>query len=306
MRKVDISAINLNLLTIADSLFETCNVSETAERVHLSQPAVSRALGRLREQLDDQLLVREGRNMVLTPYAKKLGPALRKALLELSRALQQEQTFDAREARGRLTIASADFAALVFFPLAIESLAQRAPHLELVMVPYVEPFEALLESNRCDLTMGPRPSTKSWIISEPLFETGWACVARRGHPWLSSPTLDGFCQARHLMVSPSGQGGGPVDAVLGQLGRSRQVVARVPEFVAAITIVAQSELLMAVPAMLAQKACEVLPLVSAELPFSLPSGRIFISWHDARTNEPRSSWLRQLVAKMAALGPAAK
>ena len=296
MRPEHLPSLDLNLLTIADALLETRSVTETARIVHLSQPAVSRALGRLRHQLGDELLVREGRTMVPTPYAQRLRPRLRSALLQLERTLMHSKPFDPKSASGTLTLATSDYASVAFMAGALERMSTEAPGVSLVIVPYVEPFEPLLEAGECDMVIGPRPSDKSWIVSETLFTTGWCCVTREGHPWLADPSLDGFCEARHLMVSPMGQGAGPVDVALKKLGRRRSVVARVPEFAGALALAAQSDLLLAVSARLASAAMEFARLCQAPLPFEMPTSEIFISWHAARRLEARASWARTVVA----------
>ena len=298
MRPEQLSSLDLNLLTLADVLLETRSVTQAAAIVHLSQPAVSRALSRLRDQLGDALLVRERRTMVLTPYAQRLRPRLRSALLQLERALAEVEPFDPKVAKGSLALATADFASVAFMPRAVERMQTEAPGLSIVVVPYVEPFESLLEADECDMVIGPRPSDKSWIVSEILFTTSWSCVARRGHSWLSDLSLDGFCEADHLMVSPTGQGPGPVDRVLKKHRRRRRVVARVPEFAGALALAAQSDLLLVVPTLLAKAAGQFAPLAPGKLPFELPETEIFFSWHAARRLEARAAWARGLVTEV--------
>ena len=295
MRPEHLSRLDLNLLTVADALLETASVTETAAMVHLSQPAVSRALGRLRGQLKDPLLIREGRCMVLTPYAKQLRPRLRSALLDLERTIVQREGFEPSTAQGTMTLATSDFAALAFVPQALDQLREEAPRLCLVLVPYTEPFEALLESGDCDLTVGHQRSSQSWIHSEPLFQSGWSCVGRPNHPWFQTPTLKAYLNARHVMVSPSGQGGGPVDAVLGGMKKRRTIVARVPDFVGALVVAAQTNVLVTVPTRLATAAEALSQLTYKPVPWSMPQGEVVLSWHAARTKDPRLSWFRERV-----------
>lgn len=295
MRPENLRSLDLNLLTVADALLETRNVTEAARIVHLSQPAVSRALGRLRQCLGDPLLIRERRGMRLTPHAQRLRPRLRSALLQLERTLLQAEVFDPTTARGWLTLASADYASVAFMPGALRRLATEAPAVELVLVPHVEPFEALLESDECDFVVGPRASDKSWIESRQLFESGWSCVARPDHPWLADGSLDGYCAGQHVMVSPMGQGTGPVDDALQRLDRRRHIVARVPDFAGALAIAAQTDLLLSVPERLAAAATSVSALGCATLPFGVSSSRVFLSWHAAHNDDVRARWARGLV-----------
>ena len=292
MRPAQLRRIDLNLLVVADALLETCSVTETSRLVGLSQPAVSRSLGRLREELGDPLLVRDGRGLVPTPFAVALRPRLRASLLELERTLTNESSFDPHEERGSFTLASADFAAFSFLPVALARLAKRAPASQLVVVPYREPFEALLEAGEVDVVVGHRPSQKTWVRSVAHFSSGWVLVARRGHPVLRAPTLDRVCSAHHVLVSPGGQGPGPVDAVLERLGRARHVPLRVPDFAGALAVVAQSHAVAVMPKVLAEGARRVLPISLAKLPFEVPEACVFLSYHASREADPRHVFFR--------------
>ncbi len=298
MRPTQLSGLDLNLLVVADALLENHSVTQAAEAVNLSQPAVSRALGRLRAQLGNELLVRDGRGLVLTPFAKSLRPRLRSALMALERALLVRESFAPEDATGTLTIASQDYAAFSYLPEAIRQFAREAPNLEVALVPYREPYESLLESGEVDVAVGPRPSTKSWIASESLFVSPWVCVGARSHRFVRKPSLDSFCAAAHVLVSPRGQGSGPVDAALEGVGRTRRVRLRVYDFAAALAICAQSDLLAVVPEALATSACRVLPLASRSLPISISPAHVCMSWHVSRTEEPRHAWLREQIAKI--------
>jgi DNA-binding transcriptional LysR family regulator len=295
MRPEKLCEVDLNLLTVADALLETASVTETAAIVHLSQPAVSRALGRLRAQLDDPLLVRVGHRMVRTPFADQLKPKLRHVLLELERTLVQEKRFDPSTESGTLTVATSDYATLAFLPRVLEQFQQEAPGIQIVVLPYVQPFETRLESGECDLVTGHELSSKTWIDSEPLFTSGWSCVARLHHPWFSAPDFEGYVAARHLMVSPNGQGGSPVDRVLESQGHRRNVTARVPDFAGALMIAANSDLLLSIPTQLAEAAAKITPIDYAPLPLKLRDSHVTLSWHAARTQEPRMIWFRSTV-----------
>ena len=292
MRPTQLRRLDMNLLVVADALLETCSVTETAELVGLSQPAVSRALGRLRDELGDPLLVRDGRGLVPTPFASSLRPRLRASLLELERTLAHDGAFDPAAERGTFSLASADFAAFSFLPVALSRLAEKAPGARLVMSPYREPFEALLEAGEVDVVVGHRPSQKAWVRSVELFASPWVLVARRGHALLRAPTLERVCRAAHVLVSPEGQGPGPVDVALEALGHTRHVALRVPDFAGALAVVAQSRTVTVVPKVLAEGARRVLSLAAAKLPFEVPAARVFVSYHTAREADPRHRFFR--------------
>lgn len=298
MRPAQLSGLDLNLLVVADALLENHSVTHAAETVNLSQPAVSRALGRLRAQLGNELLVRDGRGLVLTPFAKSLRPRLRSALMALERALFATESFVPADATGALTIASQDYAAFSYLPEAIARFAREAPNLEVAIVPYREPYEALLEGGEVDVAVGPRPSAKSWIASESLFVSPWVCVGGKSHRFVRKPSLESFCSSAHVLVSPRGQGTGPVDEALERIGKRRHVRLRVYDFAAALAICAQSDLLAVVPEALATSACRVMPLAARSLPIPLPPTHVYMSWHIARNEEPRHAWLREQIVQI--------
>lgn len=306
MRPTQLSGLDLNLLVVADALLESRSVTSTAAAVHLSQPAVSRALGRLRVQLGNELLVRDGRQMVLTPFAKELRPRLRSALMTLQRTVFAEDRFVPALATGTMAIASQDYAAFSFLPDALRRFTADAPDLEIALVPYREPFEAALESSEVDVAVGPRASDKSWIRSELLFVSPWVCVGGKAHRFFRKPSIDAFCAAAHVLVSPSGQGAGPVDGALARMGRARHVRLRVSDFAAALAICAQSDLLCAVPDALATSACRVLPLRARPLPVPLEPSRVHLSWHVSRTGEARHAWMREQMGRLARDGSSSR
>ncbi len=295
MHAKSLSSIDLNLLLALDALLDTQSVTAAAKRVHLSQPAMSRALARLRDQLDDPLMVRQGSNMVPTPFAIQLRPRLRDALHRLERLLKEREAFSPATSTAVFRIACMDFAQLVFLPGGRTRMAAEAPGVEVVVQPYREPYEPLLESGDVDLVVGARLPAHDWVAHASLFENHHLCLAAQGNPWLQEPTLERFLASPQLMVSMGGQERGFVDEVLAAQGHSRKVCMRVPDFLGAVVLAAQTDLLLVVPQLVGLRAGELLPVDTRPVPIALPATPIFMMWHKSRSDHAPLSWFRTTI-----------
>jgi DNA-binding transcriptional LysR family regulator len=285
--------MDLNLLVALDALLETESVTVAAERVFLSQPAMSRALGRLRDHLGDPLLVREGQRMVPTPFAKDLRPRLRDVLHQVERLLRERESFDPASAEVCFRMSCLDLGQFVFLPAARKILKERASGVQVVVQRYVEPYEKLLETSDTDLVISARLPHERWVSVAPLFENRMVCLAARSNPWLKAPSLASFVAHPHLMVSPSGEGPDQVDHLLAAQGLTRQVSMRVPDYVGAVGLAAQSDLLLVIPENLAQRATELLDVEFHPLPLSDTTHTVYMMWHESRTNHAPLTWFRK-------------
>jgi DNA-binding transcriptional LysR family regulator len=297
---VNISNFDLNLLRVLDALLRERNVSRAAERLSLSQPAVSNALGRLRDLLDDPLLVRVGRAMQPTPRALELETPIRAALRQIEESLGEGNRFDPARSRQRFTIALTDYAEMLLMPRLLRHLAEHAPGLR-IDVRHLSPrlpAEAL-EKGELDLALGrfealpPRFAASRWM-SETL-----QLVARRDHPLLAGGLdLNTFLRLRHLWVH-GGQTRGMVDQWLGEQGLSRDIVYTTPNYLQAAHIAAGSELVAVLPARLARYFAGLLPLQLFDLPFDLGAFHLEVVSLDLRRRDVALQWL---VARILEIG----
>ncbi|WP_043308602.1 LysR family transcriptional regulator [Pseudomonas sp. ML96] len=289
---MNISTFDLNLLRVLDALLRERNVSRAAEHLALSQPAVSNALGRLRDLLDDPLLVRVGRAMQPTPRALELEAPIRAALRQIEESLSEGSRFDPARSRQRFTIALTDYAEMLLMPRLLARLAELAPGIR-IDVRHLSPrlpAEAL-EKGEIDLALGrfealpPRFVGRRWM-SETL-----QLVARRDHPQLREGlSLDGFLRLRHLWVH-GGQTRGMVEQWLGEHGLSREIVYTTPNYLQAAHIAAGGDLVAVLPTRLARYFAGLLPLKLFDLPFELGPFHLEIVSLDLRSRDTPLQWL---------------
>lgn len=293
-----LSAIDLNLLVILRALLSERHVTRASQRVGLSQSATSHALARLRELLDDPLLVRSGRALDLTPRGARLLPALERILTDLQNAIAGEPTFDPGTARRTFALGTSDYLqALIMGPL-LRELATRAPGVDLSVVVFPNVRE-LLESGAIDLALTiPLPELRS-MLHQLLFEEDFVCMVRRDHPHIrKAPSLDKYLAQRHVVVAPSGTAGSFVDTVLAQRGRERRVALRVTNFLIAPVVVCETDFINTMPARLARQLAKTYPVRLFPPPLELSTFEYGMYWHPRLDQDPAQRWLREVVARV--------
>jgi DNA-binding transcriptional LysR family regulator len=292
--------VDLNLLVLLRALLSERHVTRAARRVGLSQSAASHALARLRELYSDPLLVRRGRALEPTPRALLLVPELEQGLSQLEGTLRGQLAFDPRQARRRFTIAAADYFQATLGPL-LQRLSVDAPGFELTFVSFTSSLE-LLESGHADLAMLARLPLSSDFSSRRLFSEGFVCMARKHHPsrFGKRLTLEQYLSAGHLLVAPGGTPGSLVDSELSRRGHQRRIAASLSSFLAAPSVVSQSELLSTGPELLWRQLAKLYPVKISLLPFRLPRFDIDLVWHGRRDADPAHTFLRETISRAAA------
>ncbi len=297
--------LDLNLLRVFDAVMTEQNLTRAANRLAMTQPAVSNALRRLRDALDDDLLIRTAHGVKPTLRAESLWPAVRQALSALEEAIAPEKNFDIATAQHTFRMAMADATAALWLPALVRSIEREAPGLTIRMVPLTtrEPRPMLLRGD-IDLAIGFFPgivaqltggqgSSVSQIRHEQLYSGRYVCVMRKDHPLANSElTLDNYCEANHLLVSFSGRAHGLVDDALGKLGRERRILLTVNQFFTAGRVVATSDLITVLPRHLIASTGITKALITKELPFDLPDVHVDMLWHERDTRSPAHKWLR--------------
>jgi len=305
MREVDIAALDLNLLVVLEALLVERHVTRAGRRVHMGQPAMSRALARLRELFDDPLLVRVGQHMRPTPYAETLLGPLQRLLADVQ-DLVAPPRFDPARATGRIRLAAPDIVTYMVGPALLRRIADEAPNLDLEIVEWSSAWHEHLASGAVDLTFG-QASSEPGIYSHVLIRNTWACVLRRGHPILRKRwTLDAYLDLSHLLIGFTSHGGGHVDAALALLGRKRRVALRMPYVVLSPLIIAETDLVLTTARWLAEKLARTAELVIKRPPVELEPVDLPMIWHERTHRDPRQRWLRntlQALAHAAGMSP---
>lgn len=300
MRKVDLNTVDLNLLVALDALIEERSVTRAAIRLGISQPAASRALSRLRRLFADALLVDGRTGYILSARAQEIRPALGRTLADVKKMLETNP-FDPAVAVGRVRLLMPDFQAAALAPNLIIRLANEAPALDLDILPLGMTVMEALENDAADVAVGVFDDAPAGILRRRLYEDGFVTLMRAGHPAADRKlTLDRFLQLDHIVVSITGVGPAPVDTALAGIGHLRRVKVRVPSFLAAVEIVARSDLIMTLPSILAQAAAGLWRFAVLLPPLDLGNFAMSLLWHARHQDEPRHTWLRDTIVAAAA------
>ena len=300
---------DLNLLRIFDAVMTEQNLTRAAERLATTQPAVSNALKRLRETLDDELLVRTAHGMKPTARAEELWPAVRSALSSLEAAIAPEN-FDVSETHATFRLAMADSTASLLLPRLMRAIKDEAPGVDIRMLPLTtrDPRAMLLQSD-IDMAIGNFPgvvaqlsggqSSVSAIRHQRLYSSESVCIMRKDHPLASTElTVDSYCAAHHALVSFSGRAHGPADEALAAMGRQRRIALTVNQFYTVGRVVAGTDLISVVPRHLVASTGVIESLVAKELPFALPIVHVDMLWHERDTRNPSHKWMRNHFASI--------
>ncbi|MFN3462120.1 MAG: LysR family transcriptional regulator [Oceanibaculum sp.] len=299
MQQVDLRRIDLNLLVTLDALLEERNVTRAAARLGMSQPAASRALGRLRDMFSDALLVDGPGGYLLSARATELRPALRQILAGVG-ALLETRPFDPARAAGSLRLLMTDLHAAVLAPHLLSRLAEEAPVMNLDILPPGPAIAAMLENETVDAAVGVIEEAPSGILRRKLFEDRFVTIMRKGHPAGGQKlTLDTYLTLDHMTINVTGTGPAPVDELLWAMGRRRRVRTRVPNFFAALEIAAGSDLVMTLPESLARTAAGAARFVMLPPPLDLGPIAVSLLWHARDQDAPRHIWLRSLIVAAA-------
>jgi len=305
---VNFQTLDLNLLRVFDAVMAEGSLTRAAERLSLTQPAVSNALKRLKESVGEDLLTRTAHGVKPTPFAERTWPEVRQALSRLREAFAPPP-FDPQRDPASFRLAMADATAVTLLPPLITHIEQTRAQVNLRVVPLgTRDPRGLLERDEADVAVGYFPEAVAALVADSsafptlhhlrLHDSEYVCVMRRGHPLADGTlTLDDYCAAHHLLVTFSGRAHGFVDEALSALGKSRRVVLTVNQFFTAGRVVAQSDLLTVLPASFVGATGYKHLLVTRPLPLRLEPIHVEMLWHLRHDQDSAHQWLRtQLMA----------
>jgi DNA-binding transcriptional LysR family regulator len=295
----DSKRLDLNLLVTLEALLTEQNVTRAAERLHLSQPAVSAQLSRLRELFDDPLLIPAQRGMTPTAKALELRDPLRQGLDQVRATLAGHRHFDPAKARLTVAIACTDYLqATVIRPLAV-ALRKRAPGVRIALR-HLEParLETQMTSGQVDLALMTPEHGPDSLRSRHLFDERYVLIGRRQHPRLRRGlSVEQFAQLDQVIVSlRGGDFSTPVDDGLAALGYKRNVALSAASFLFVPEIVANSDFVALAPERLVRDRRDSLKVV--ECPFPVPGFAVSMLWHERNHGHGGHRWIRELVAEL--------
>jgi DNA-binding transcriptional LysR family regulator len=292
------SRVDLNLYRVFDAIYTEGSLTRAGEVLHLTQPAVSNALARLRRAYDDPLFVRTASGMVPTPAAESIVAGIRSALQLLDESLNARLAFDPGGARRRFRLSAGDQTAAMLVPRLLSSIAAYQSAIELEVLPLRrESVVHELASGQLDFAFDALPLSDPQLLSMKVVEEEMVCAVRAGHPAIGRHfELGDYLALAHVHASSRRQGPGLIDLALRRLGRQRRVVLRLPYHLGLPHVVAATELAASIPKSLAlAHGLHVLPL-----PFDTPPVEIHAFWHKSANLDGGSLWVRELLGAMSA------
>lgn len=295
-----LSQVDLNLFVVFDTVFTEQNLTRAAEILHITQPAVSNALNRLRETVGDPLFVRTARGMRPTPVAQNLIEPVRAALRQFESCLQSRDTFDPASANRVFRINAGDIAEPMFLPALARHFERHCPGLRLEVL-FVDRGEAPVEmaAGNLDIAIDAPLLSHAELNSIRLLRDDYVCALRRDHPLAREPlTLESYLSLQHVHISSRVRGAGHVDLALRALGQRRNIAVRLQHYVAAQAVVAATNFALSAPRrMVAQWDVAMLPL-----PFETQAQELNLFWHKSAEDDPANRWLRETLLQVTSVG----
>jgi DNA-binding transcriptional LysR family regulator len=294
---MELHELDLNLLVVFNELLTERRVSKAADKLGVSQPAVSNSLAKLRRLFDDELLLRTPKGMEPTPYAEQLAESVGYALSMIHSGINQRTEFEPASAERDFTISVTDIGEIYFMPPLIERLRREAPCVALSTVRNTATtLRDDLESGKVDLAIGLLPQLKAGYFQRRLFSQSYVCLMRREHRLDKKRiSLSEYSGAEHLVVVSAGTGHGKVDELLKRSGVDRRIRLTVPHYVSVGHILQASDLVATVPERLADRLVEPFGLVKVPHPAKLPEVAINVFWHAKYHRAPANRWLRGIL-----------
>jgi DNA-binding transcriptional LysR family regulator len=294
------SRLDLNLFRVMDAVYEHGGISGAARHLHLSQPAVSHALARLRRLWGDALFVRQGNHMVATELTRRVIGEVQDHLRGLQSIMAQAETFDPRTLNMTVRLGMRDVLEAITLPPLMARLAEEAPGVRLTSVRV--PRDALAQAlilGEVDLVIDRQRRVDARIHGESLADESLRVIMRRGHPLAGRVmNVSDYFSGKHVMVAMQADQPDPLQSVWAALGQGeRDVVLRCQHYFSAANVVAHSDALLTLPRTYAEQLAGTLPLVVAELPVPVPPMTIWMYWHADRENDPVHRWLRDGVKR---------
>ncbi|EOE5506428.1 LysR family transcriptional regulator [Cronobacter sakazakii] len=292
--------LDLNLLPVFDAIYRHRSVRKAADELAMSTSALSHALSRLRTTLNDPLFYREGHRMCPSVYATQLAPSIASALKFLNQELTPQPEFDPASSTECLQIAITDFTAFCIFPALMHRLQHDAPGLrfELRYLPHSPALNELL-AGEMDLALGfsaPEDIRHAELDEINWLEDDYVVISNARRAQL---TLEDYLAARHVVVTPWNEKQGVLDFQLERMGYTRHIALKTPSMLGAPFIVAESDLLMALPRFAAQKLLPATDLRIFELPFEIPSFEVKIYSHQRSGKRGATDWLKRVLQALA-------
>ena len=294
---MNIALVDLNLLVVFDAVMRERHVTRASKRIGMTQPAVSNALNRLRYIAKDDLFVRSASGVVPTSRALELGPPIRQAINLVENAFDPT-SFDPKNSTEEFNIAISNYTASILFPKLAEVLEKEAPNINVrsKQLGDIDLLKELEAANIDFIIAGQQLKETENFISHDLYDEDFVCVVRVGHSLTKKKqlTTKEFSQCKHLMVTTTGKAFGFVDYLLEAKGLKRRVAMTVNQFLVALPIIKQSNMVLTVSKRVAERFkldnVKIFPLPLLANPL-----RLKLIWHKRTDTNPGNKWIRNKI-----------
>ena len=298
----NLRTFDLNLLVAFDVLMRELNVTRAADQMFITQSAMSHTLQKLRQQLDDPLLVKTPSGMKPTQRALVLIDPVRALLAETERLIQPPLAFHAATSQRRFVLAATDYIEFLLMPELSGLIENIAPGIDLHVKRTETSFPvAALENGSLDVVLGFESvlNPPTYLQRQYLFSDKMACVVRQDHPLIRKPlSLEEFVTIPHMLISRTGSNVGIIDQELTALGLERRIKLIVPHFLSAPLIVAKTDMILSLPYRIAEQFTKFAPLAIFPVPIKLPDYDLCMIWHPLRDKDPAHQWLRDKIIEI--------
>ena len=302
LNKTNLARIDLNLLVVFEAVLEERHVARAALRLHVSPSAVSHGLGRLRRLMHDPLFVRQPKGVVPTERAQRLAAPVADILARARQVLDQAEKFDPAKSARRFVVGAPDGVSAVILPALLNDIRRSAPGVQLAVRNLVGNFDAAfaeLDARILDLALLPLPDVPARFMTRALYEEDSILARRAGSAPAKTMSVAAYTAAPHLVVSATGDPRGPIDEQLAKRGLSRRVVLTVSNFMHALAVVAESDLVCALPRQFVAKHGARYKIVTSEPPFPFLSSALRAVAPQAAMSDDGLAWLLQAIERTA-------
>jgi DNA-binding transcriptional LysR family regulator len=292
---------DLNLLPVFVALMEERSVTRAAERLGITQPALSNALNRLRDMLRDPLFIRERYGMKPTQMAEELAPVIGGMLASIDDVILGQQNFDPAQATRLFTVAPNSYVEFVLIPAIVAQLRERASGIKLRLIPFGNDLiETGAMSGATELVLGRIIDPPDNMVVQHLMDDGLACVVRADHPDVSGALFqEQYERLKHVNVLPPGRMRAGLFQALEQRGLKREVAVSVTHFLAVPEIVAVTDYCATLPSLICRRLARDPRLKFLPAPVDLGTFPVEMAWHVRYRHDPAHRWLRSLISEAA-------
>jgi len=294
-----ISRVDLNLFTVFEAIYTEGSVTRASQKLNLTQPAISHALGRLRQMFDDPLFVRQGHTMVSTPLARSIIDPIRRSLRSLEVTLNGVHAFDPATTEKRFNIALRDVLEATILPPLMVHVRQQAPMVD-IAAGQVErrELQGELANGTLDVAIDVLLALPTDVMHTRIYQDSTVVVARKGHPDIDGKLdIDTYLKQDHILASSRRRGPGLEDFELSRYGLERRIRLRCQHYFAACRVVSQTDMILTMPGRYARIANEQFGNQILAFPLEMPAFDVFLYWHANVDNDPANRWFREQVIR---------